>query len=129
MMSFLFKQQSKFGQHSSLFSIKIIKVKGGNNYKSPHMNKDKWVQENGCPLPTRLECTDPELQPRVPTAPSLVSPGGFVAAPTSPSSKDDVTMQQAKHNDAALTLLSLFGQCSLQDVDGDEEGGRILQTG
>jgi acyl-CoA-binding protein len=35
-------------------------------------------------------------------------------------------MQQAKHNDAALTLLSLFGQCSLQDVDGDKEEGEDI---
>jgi acyl-CoA-binding protein len=38
-------------------------------------------------------------------------------------------MQQANHNDAVLTLLALLGQCSLQDVDGDEEEGGILQMG
>jgi hypothetical protein len=105
----------------------IINVKGGINYKLPHMNKDKWVRENGRPLPTRLECTDPELQPRATTALTIVSPGGSVAAPMSPSSEDDVTMQEANHNDAALTLLSLLGQCSLQDVDSDEEEVRIFQ--
>ena len=56
-------------------------------------------------------------------------PGGSVAAPTSPNSEDDVTMQEANHNDAALTLLSLFGQCSLQDVDGDEEEGQDITDG
>ena len=34
-----------------------LKAGGTNNYKLPHMNKDKWVRENGCPLPLRLPCT------------------------------------------------------------------------
>ncbi len=51
-------------------------------------------------FPTRLECTDPELQPRAPTAPTLVSPGCSVAAPTPPAAtttsqcnKQTTTMQ------------------------------------
>ena len=38
-------------------------------------------------------------------------------------------MQQANHNDAALTLLSLFRQCSVQDVDGDKEEGEDITDG
>jgi hypothetical protein len=102
MMSFLFKQQSKFGQHSSLFSIKIIKVKGGNNYKSPHMNKDKWVKKMVVPsqpvLNAQIRSYSPVSQlPRhlSPRAVLLQLPRLPAAKMTSQCNKQNTTMQHS----------------------------------
>ena len=45
-----------------IFMDKIIKAGGGNEYKLPHMHKDKWVCENGCRILLHLKSTAVEQQ-------------------------------------------------------------------
>ena len=52
----------KVWNNLQLVMDQVIKVKGGNMYKLPHMGKDKWLNEN-VSFPFRFQCTDPMLQP------------------------------------------------------------------
>ena len=40
----------------------VIKIKGDNNYKLPHISKNRLIHENVEPLPLWLQGTDPMLQ-------------------------------------------------------------------
>jgi hypothetical protein len=105
----------------------ILKVNGGNNYKLPHMGKDKWARaNNGRRIPLRMRCTAiaPEAEAGQPLSPQAAAEGGVEAQADDRASPTTVvadlaTTDEAEALAAGLTDLSLQAVAEM-DVDWED---------
>lgn len=113
-----------------------LKVDGANNYKLPHMQKEKWIREHGgAGIPLRLRCTAlyggtaVPLSPQANTATNNDSPATVMADVSAPT--DDQELTEALHNLSieAIAEADIDWDLPTEDLEWEDDAGHEEEDG